>query len=42
MYNFMAIWSKLEELLNFEVIATLRDVKNKQTNDERGNERIYD
>jgi len=36
MYSFMGIWTILEELLSFKVIATLRDMKtnitNKQTN----------
>ena len=33
MYNFIGIWAKLEELLNFKVTATLRYVKtNKKTN----------
>ena len=37
MYNFVGIWPKLEELLNFEVIATLREMK--QTNKQKNNKR---
>ena len=28
MYTFMGIWAKLEKLLSFKVIATLRHMKN--------------
>ena len=30
MYSFMGIWAIAEELLTFEVIAILRDTKNKK------------
>jgi len=32
MYSFMGIWTILEELLSFKVIATLRDMKTNITN----------
>ena len=37
MYNFMGMWSKLEELLNFEVTATLRHTNNKRRKGKRNN-----
>ena len=40
MYNFMANWPRLEELLTFEPIADLRDDEMKMKwNDRRQNER---
>jgi len=35
MYSFMGIWTILEELLSFKVIATLRDMKTNKQNKQR-------
>ena len=35
MYSFMGIWAIAEELLTFEVIAILREPKNKKNKDSR-------
>ena len=40
MYNFVGIWPKLEELLNFEVTATLRQMKNKKQNKTKQNKKF--
>jgi len=41
MYSFMDIWTILEELLSFKVIATLRDMKTKQTRTDKSVKNIW-
>ena len=41
MYNFVGIWPKLEELLNFEVTATLREIKKKTEQTTEGETKEY-